>query len=61
MEECKYCHDYTQKIKGKSLFKTESWFSLYEGFMEVVDDREDGNIITFKIEYCPMCGRKIGG
>jgi hypothetical protein len=57
---CKYCSDYTQKVESMTnREKSQSWFSLYEQYMEVVDDRKDGNIIPFNINYCPMCGRKL--
>jgi len=56
-EECKYCHDYTQKVKEMS--NDNAWFSLYEHYMEVADNRENGSALSFKINYCPMCGRKL--
>ncbi len=55
---CKYCSDYTQKVKEMN--NKDAWFSLFEHYMEVVDYREDGNIFSFKIKYCPMCGRNLG-
>ena len=56
-EECKYCHNYTQKVKEMS--NDNAWFSLYEHYLEVADDRENGSILSFKINYCPICGRKL--
>jgi hypothetical protein len=56
-EECKYCHDYTQKVKEMS--NNNAWFSLYEHYLEVADDRENGGVLSFKINNCPMCGRKL--
>ena len=56
-KECKYCNDYTQKKKAMSC--DNAWFSLYEHCLEVIDDREGGNIFSFKIKFCPMCGRKL--
>jgi hypothetical protein len=58
-EECKYCNDYTQKVYVTDKNKN-AWFSLYEHCMEVIDDRENGNILSFKIKYCPMCGKNLG-
>jgi hypothetical protein len=55
--ECKYCKDYTKKVMAMG--KRKAWFSLYEGHLEVIDDRENGSIISFKIKYCPMCGRRL--
>ena len=56
-EECIFCKDYTQKVKAMN--NKNAWFSLYEHYIEVVDDRKDGDILSFKIKYCPMCGKKL--
>jgi hypothetical protein len=57
---CKYCQDYTEKFEPITNRQTsEVWFSIYEHYMEVCDDRQDGNLITFKIKYCPICGRNL--
>ena len=52
---CKYCRDYTQKVYNYR--NDKSWFSMYEHYLEVVSNEE--RIEVFKINYCPMCGRKI--
>jgi hypothetical protein len=58
---CKYCNDYSQKLEPMTNRQdAESWLSFYENYMEVCDDRTAGNILTFKINYCPMCGKKLG-
>lgn len=57
-EECHCCNDYTLKVK--EMKNQNAWFSLYEHYMEVVDDKENGSILSFKIKYCPMCGRNLG-
>ena len=56
MGKCKYCGDYTNKVKSMHDNAT-SYFSLLNEYMEVaLNDKE---IDTFKINYCPMCGRRI--
>ena len=57
IKRCKYCNDYTQKVNEMS--GKQAWFSIYEHYMEVIDDRKDGNIMSFKIKYCPMCGKNL--
>lgn len=57
---CKFCSDYTEKIEPITNRRdSKAWFSLYEHYIEVVDDRIDGNILSFKIKYCPMCGKNL--
>jgi hypothetical protein len=55
---CKHCTNYTEKYK--EMGDKNAWFSLYEHYMEVVDDRKDGSGLSFKIKYCPICGRNLG-
>ena len=59
-EKC-ICSDYTKKrFQMTTKYKDyTAWFSLYEHYMEVIDDRPEGNIISFKIKFCPMCGREL--
>ena len=52
---CRYCKDYTEKVYNYR--NDKSWFSMYEHYLEVVSNEE--RIEVFKINYCPMCGRKI--
>jgi hypothetical protein len=53
---CKHCSDYTEKAPE---IKRNGWFTLYEHYMEVIDNRNN-EILSFKIKYCPMCGRNLG-
>lgn len=54
--KCKYCESYSFKVK--SMHKdSKSYFSLLNEYMEVA--LSDNEIDTFKINYCPMCGKRI--
>lgn len=54
---CKYCSNYTMKVKSMHEDNKDSWFSLYEHYMEVVINGRE--IDSFKINYCPMCGASL--
>ena len=54
---CKYCEDYTNKVKSMHDKNKESFFSLLNEYMEVVISGE--LVDTFKINYCPMCGKRV--
>ena len=52
---CEYCTDYTNKVQSMHEDDEDSWFSLYEHYMEVIIKGKE--ITSFKINYCPMCGK----
>ena len=52
---CTYCEDYTEKVY--SYKNNKSYFSMYEHYLEVVINEE--KVETFKINYCPICGKRI--
>lgn len=56
MDKCKCCSDYTNRVPE---MKRDGWFSVYEHYMEVINNN-DGSILSFKIKYCPMCGKNLG-
>ena len=52
---CTYCKD------GKQLEGTtgeKSWY-ISDSEKEIQADNGDGSLQTIKINYCPMCGRKL--
>lgn len=58
-EECKYCApnsinyalDYDLDGEGSSLYCRRGWLQYVDGYEE--------EVFAIKINYCPMCGRKV--
>ena len=60
VEECKYC------MNGKEWYSYEKFEDFPNPLMDCHIDREEeeyslvvDNAVSCKINYCPMCGRKL--
>lgn len=64
MKKCEYCHT---DVEGLTLFlprkgvgKAHLYYSAIEGYMLHISGPERTRF-AIKINYCPMCGRKLRG
>ena len=56
---CEYCKGETNK-EIKSRHSKYDTMEIYQGNLDVDVEMEYGNRgVTFEINYCPMCGRKL--
>ena len=57
---CKYCSSTPEKLRGKEIYKDESFtVFVWEGKKLMVDTEIDDMFAEIKIKYCPMCGRDL--
>jgi len=58
---CDYCNKIGTFKDNKSMYKNKYWniFVNYNKDLEINCDFESDNEIDIKINYCPMCGRKL--
>lgn len=61
-KNCPYCHDFDGH--GPDLFKCDSDYESASIYLEdntITFDNSDGSRMSgaFKINFCPMCGRKL--
>lgn len=54
---CKHCKDYTQKVYARE--DSRIFFGITSRFLKIINDKHKTGIMTFEINYCPMCGHKL--
>jgi uncharacterized protein with PIN domain len=62
--KCKYCHEPFLDLSGQSvdeMFPEDAYCNFEkDGLNYGAGEFEDGNDKTIHVNFCPMCGRKLG-
>ena len=54
---CERCEKHS--IKKQEEFGKDVFYNLFGSYLEIIDDRADGETLIFSINYCPECGREL--
>ena len=59
-EKCKYCKNPSEYLAICQNYETRIFIGISGEYLQIFDEDYPGFCDNHKINFCPMCGRKLG-